>query len=111
MKKIGEKEFKKITEQNPNVKVINVLSEDDFEEGHIPNSINIPVESEDFLDQVKNEVRNKNDMIIVYCANNACTASTQAAQILEENGYTKVLDFKGGMEEWKQAGNQVTAGV
>ena len=111
MKNIKADECKKMCQENPNCKCINVLPEEDFEKEHIPNSINIPVEEEDFLDQIKNQNINKNDQIIVYCASNECPASTEAAKKLEKAGYKNVCDFKGGMQEWREAGNPVTAGV
>jgi len=111
MKKINEKELKKILQENPNVKLLNVLPEDEFEKEHIPNSINIPVENENFLDEVKQQINNKNDLVIVYCASNECPASTEAAKKLEENGYKNVYDFKGGLQEWQETGNKVIAGV
>jgi rhodanese-related sulfurtransferase len=111
MKKITEKDVKKLKKENPKVLVINVLSEDAYEREHLPDSINIPVENENFLELVRKKVKKTDTPIIVHCSSFECTASTHAATLLEENGYTNVLDFKGGMEEWRSAGNQVTVGV
>jgi rhodanese-related sulfurtransferase len=110
MKKINEKELKKILEENPDVMLINVLPEDSFEQEHIPKSINIPLEN-GFLNEVESQVADKDELVIVYCASTQCSASTEAAKQLEEKGYQNVHDFKGGMQEWRQAGNQVAAGV
>ncbi len=109
MRFISEKELKDLVNGDPNITVINVLSSDAYEREHIPNSINIAVENENFLQEVKSQVKDKDDPIIVYCASYECPASTNAAKFLEESGYTNVLDFKGGMEEWRTAGNEVTA--
>jgi rhodanese-related sulfurtransferase len=111
MKQINEQELKQLLKEKPNLTLINVLPEKVFEQGHIPNSINIPVENENFSEEVGSWVQNKQDPIVVYCASTQCSASTMAAEILEKNGYREVLDFKGGMEEWGAAGNKITTEV
>lgn len=81
--------------------VINTLSKEAHEAKHIPGSINVPT---DDMDQVEMLVPNKDEQIVVYCANADCTASPAAAQTLEEMGYTNVLDFEDGYAGWRQAG-------
>jgi rhodanese-related sulfurtransferase len=81
--------------------VINTLGQDAHEAKHIPGSINVP---SDDIDRVKTLVPNKNEQIVVYCANADCDASPRAAQTLEEMGYTNVLDFENGYAGWRQAG-------
>jgi len=81
--------------------VINALPREAHEAKHIPGSINVPT---DDIDQVETLVPNKDEQIVVYCANADCTASPTAAQTLEEMGYTNVLDFEDGYAGWRQAG-------
>jgi rhodanese-related sulfurtransferase len=81
--------------------VINTLPKEAHEAKHIPGSINVPT---DDMDQVETLVPNKDEQIVVYCANADCTASPTAAQALEEMGYTNVLDFEDGYAGWRQAG-------
>jgi Rhodanese-related sulfurtransferase len=81
--------------------LINVLSRDAHEARHIPGSVNVPV---DDIDRVEDLVPNKDEPIVVYCANADCTASPAAAQTLEEMGYTNVTDFEDGYAGWRRAG-------
>lgn len=81
--------------------VINVLSRDAHIARHIPGSVNVPVDDLDLVEQI---VPNKDESIVVYCANADCDASPTAAQTLEEKGYTNVVDFEGGYAGWRQAG-------
>lgn len=46
----------------------------------------------------------KEDEIVVYCSDANCIASRALGQFLERNGYTHVLHFAGGLQEWEQAG-------
>lgn len=80
--------------------LVNVLSAEQFEDEHIPGSINIP------LDQLADEAEDrfdKDDEIIVYCASPSCQASPKAAKKLESLGFTNVADYEGGLTDWKDA--------
>ena len=46
----------------------------------------------------------KADEIVVYCSDETCIASRALCQLLERNGYTHVLHYVGGLQEWEQAG-------
>lgn len=97
--------------KNDDLLLINVLSKEDFREHHIPNSVNIPVEQDDFVEQVQGHSEGKNQEIVVYCANTSCDASPKAASKLEDAGFTNVYDFEGGIEEWEAAKQPVETGV
>jgi len=85
--------------------LVNVLPQDMFEAEHIPQSINIPVGHEALFEQSFA----KDKEIIVYCASPSCDASPKAAQALAERGFTQVMDYEGGMSDWKEAGNPVAS--
>lgn len=86
---------------NEKFKLVEVLSEDSFKEGHIPRAINIPVEK---LEGLAPKQLKKTDTIVVYCGSYQCNASTNAAAKLLKMGYKNVLDFKGGKKAWADAG-------
>jgi len=81
--------------------VINTLPQEVHVAKHIPGSINVPV---DDIERVETLVPNKDEPIVVYCANADCTASLKAAQALEERGYTNVIDFEDGYAGWRRGG-------
>ncbi|PSQ84507.1 MAG: rhodanese-like domain-containing protein [Bacteroidetes bacterium QH_2_63_10] len=85
--------------------VINTLPRDAHEAKHIPGSINVPT---DDIEEVERLVPNKDEPIVVYCANADCDASPTAARELEELGYTDVIDFEDGYAGWRQAGYSLT---
>jgi rhodanese-related sulfurtransferase len=82
--------------------LINALPREAHVAKHIPGSVNVPVGD---IDQVEALVPNKDEPVVVYCANADCDASLKAAQALEEKGYTNVIDFEGGYAGWRQAGH------
>jgi rhodanese-related sulfurtransferase len=82
-------------------KLVEVLPDESYREGHIPGAINMPLEKLETL--AKGNLK-KNDTIVVYCGDYTCEASTKAARKLLEMGYKNILDFKGGKREWIHAG-------
>ena len=81
--------------------LIEVLGEESYRKGHIPGAINIPV---DELREEATKKLKKTDTIVVYCASYTCHASTNAAKMLLDMGFKKVLDFKGSKKTWVDAG-------
>lgn len=85
--------------------LVNVLGRDAFEAQHIPNSINIPL---DQLGEFENRF-GKDKEIIVYCDSFDCDASPKAAGSLIDRGFANVIDYEGGMSDWKDGGNFVAS--
>jgi rhodanese-related sulfurtransferase len=84
--------------------VVDVLSPDDYNTGHIPGAISLPV-------KMINELSAKSKIppgsaVIVYCLDSHCPYSREAAQKLSGYGY-KVLAYKGGLDEWQQKGQKL----
>ena len=73
--------------------MLDVRSSQEYIEGHIRGSINIPVY--DIEKQAKNKL-NKDSIIIVYCS--AGIRSKRAIQILEKLGYENLYNVEGGIE-------------
>ena len=95
-------EYKKITsDEAKNIMltekpiVVDVRSLEEYNEGHIPNAISVPLETIENEAEVK--LKNKNDLILVYCRSGR--RSREAALRLIEKGYTNVIDF-GGIQDW-----------
>ena len=88
-------------ENNEDFKLVEVLKEQSYKEGHIPGAINIPVDN--LKDEAPKQLK-KTDKIIVYCASYQCHASTNAAKTLLARGYNDTVDFKGGKKTWVDAG-------
>jgi rhodanese-related sulfurtransferase len=70
-------------------KIVDVREPYEFEEGHVPGAINIPLSS--LLDYVP-EFRESGVAVVVYCQNGSRGA--QATLLLQTNGFTAV--YNGG---------------
>ena len=104
MKKIIFITLEKLLEMianNEEFTLVEVLSEESYNQGHIPGAINIPL---DEIGSLADKYLKKNNTIVVYCSSYSCHASTKAAKVLLELGYENVLDFKAGKRGWKHSG-------
>lgn len=101
MKTITRDELKRMNDmEHRDFVLINVLPKDAFNEQHIRTSINIPVESDDFIKKVELVAGDKERDIIVYCASTDCDASPKAAKKLEKAGFSNIYDYEGGTKDW-----------
>lgn len=91
---------KRMGSEHPPV-LINTLPRKAHEARHVPGSVNVPT---DDIERVETLVPNRDEPIVVYCANADCEASPTAAQKLDEMGYTSVVDFEDGYAGWRRAG-------
>jgi len=102
MEKINYTELKNLKDRGENIALINVLLPEDFKKGNIPGSVNIPGNSPDFESRVEKLIGGKDKPVIVYCASFECPASKNAAEKLEQAGFTKVKCYEGGTKEWQE---------
>ena len=81
------------------VALLDVRPEDEYEAGHLPEAINIPLDRlESWLDRLPEEKE-----IVAYCRGPYCVMSHEAVQRLRKLGY-RVRRFEEGVPEWKAAG-------
>ncbi len=110
MRVVEVREVQDLLDKRSNSTIINVLPSSLYEEGHIPDTINIPLENSDFVQQAKKLAFDLNAPIVVYCSGPQCNASVEAAKLLEKEGFSNVIHFKGGMEEWQNANKTIAIG-
>jgi len=98
---VSKEQLLEMMENKENFKLVEVLSEKSFSEGHLPSAINIPAEQiEGKADAL---LPDKSQAVVVYCSSFTCSASTGAARKLQEMGYKNIFDYKGGKGDWQAA--------
>lgn len=90
-KQVSMEEGLELMKEDSGYILLDVRRTDEFEEGHIPGSINIPNES--IGTEEIAELPDKNQTIYVYCRSG--NRSKQASQKLVDLGYTNVIEFGG----------------
>ncbi len=81
--------------------ILDVRTQEEYNESHINGSTLIPVQELDT--RFKELPRDKK--ILVYCRTGSRSAT--ASEILVNNGFTQVYNMQGGITEWKNAGYEV----
>jgi len=101
IKKITRDELQRMIDSGQKFKLVDVLEESHYDKEHIKGAISIP------LNELKNKapkLLRKDETIVVYCASFDCQASTKGAEVLLSLGYKDVLDYKGGIQDYKEGG-------
>ena len=84
--------------ENESTLVVDVRTADEFNSFRIKNSINIDYYSKNFLDSISSYKEKKN--IILYCRSGR--RSYYAAKLMQEKGFNKIYNLKGGILEVKK---------
>ncbi len=87
--------------------LVEALSQKHYVSSHLPGAINLPYE---FVDEAEKVLPDKDTEVVVYCMNPECTASAEEARELEEAGYSRVLHYAAGKQDWIRAGLPVEGG-
>lgn len=92
---ISAQEAKEIMDSETGYVILDVRTEEEFAEGHIPGAILIPdYEIETKAEQI---LTDKNQLILVYCRSGR--RSKIASEALVSLGYTNIREF-GGIIDW-----------
>ena len=76
--------------QTENAVLLDVRTPQEYREGHIPGSKNVPLQT---IDNVTSIAENKDTALFVYCYSGA--RSRQATALLQQMGYTNVQNIGG----------------
>lgn len=94
-------QLNQLIETKANITIVNVLSQEAYDDCHIPGSISIPLSE---LEEHAKKKLNPNKEIIVYCASYQCSASKNAFNVLKKLGFINVRTYEGGIKEWRELG-------
>jgi rhodanese-related sulfurtransferase len=108
VKQITREELLDLIKSGKSFKLVDVLSRESYENEHIKGAISIPL---DEIGKRSRELLKKDELIVVYCASFDCQASTSCAEKLLTLGYKNVLDYKGGLRDYKEASLPLEKGL
>lgn len=92
---ITAEEAKQVIDSEENYIILDVRTDEEYEEGHIPEALLIPdYEIEDKAEEI---LPDKGQTILVYCRSG--NRSKSASEQLVKLGYTDVREF-GGINDW-----------
>ena len=87
--------------ENKKALIIDARYKSRYDEEHIPNSINLPIEEiYEYDDTIKSLPKNK--WLICYCDDPECDLAKLLAFELMNFNFNKILYYKGGLQDWKE---------
>ena len=92
---ITAEEAKKLMDSESGYVILDVRTEQEYAQGHIPGAILIP--DYEISEKAESVLTDKDQLILVYCRSGR--RSKNAAAQLEEMGYTRIREF-GGILDW-----------
>ena len=92
---ITAEEAKEIIDSEEGYIILDVRTQEEYDEGHIPGAI--VISHEEIAEKAEGVLTDKNQLILVYCRSGR--RSKIAAEALVELGYTNIKEF-GGIIDW-----------
>ena len=86
-----------------NVVIVDVRTAAEFQEGHVPNAINIPLSK--IIDNPAILTSSKEKPIVLYCRSGY--RAGKAAEALQKDGHQNLRHLDGDMQGWLKAGLSV----
>ncbi len=87
--------------------LIDVNGTESWQNGHVPGAIDFFTNKEKLAKLLPKE---KNALVVAYCANPKCTAYQQAATAAQKLGYKNVKHMSAGIAGWVEAGQKTEKG-
>ena len=98
MKELSQDEWKEQVEKDDKAVILDVRTEQEVEEGYIPNAKNIDIyKGQGFVDEVEKLDKSKN--YYIYCRSGQ--RSAQACTLLDQMGFNNTYNLLGGFMEWE----------
>ncbi len=97
----GPVELGKWIKDKEDIVIVDVRAKEDYEKGHIPGAISLPMGS-----WATPEGLAKDKINVVYCYTQTCHLAASAALEFSAQGYCCV-ELEGGFEGWKNGGLQI----
>ena len=99
---VGVEEFDKLR-ADKNAVVLDVRTEKEFKDGHIPGAMNLDVNAPDFTKKLA--ALDKDKTYLVHCA--AGRRSLKACGVMDQSEFKKLVNLEDGFTSWTRAGKPV----
>jgi len=83
--------------------LIDVRTPGEYKSGHIEGAVNIHIYDNDFEQRI--DTLDKNKPVYVYCKVGG--RSSEAVEIMQAKGFKHIVELKGGIDAWNEAGKPV----
>ena len=96
---ISVDEFDKKLSEKKDAQLVDVRTQEEYQEGHLKDALNYNINGSDFDSQLSK--LDKSKPVMVYCLGGG--RSAEAASIMQEKGFIEVYNMQGGIMKWNAA--------
>lgn len=89
--------------QSQGIEIIDIRTNGEYQDGHIPGVPNIDFMSSDFDGLISK--KDKEKPLIIHCASGG--RSKRASEKLLALGFSKIYDYSDGFSDWKKRGEMI----
>lgn len=100
---INTKDLKNLIETKATIIILDARSKEWDDGRRIPGATSLVFDASPSL--YEQAIPNKNTLIAVYCGGPQCPAGPKLAENLVTAGYTNVVEYSGGIQEWADINN------
>jgi rhodanese-related sulfurtransferase len=90
-------------DQQKGTVVVDARSPEEYSLGHIPGSLNIPMDGFETAFSKDQASLRKASLVVVYCGGGSCNTSHEVAGLLQKEGVKKLAIFTDGLPGWMRA--------
>lgn len=98
LKKLNAQEFSEKMKTLPTAPIIDVRTPQEFNNGHLPNAVNMDWNGNDFANQIAQ--LDKNSPVLIYC--HSGSRSSSAVNRMIKEGFTEIYELSGGITAWNR---------
>jgi rhodanese-related sulfurtransferase len=99
IKNVTLSQFVTLLRSEMQFKLIDVTSEDHYQEHHIPGAVSMPSA---YIERLAPVCLEKNELLVVYGEDIYDETAQSAAERLQSLGFTQIILFPGGLEDYRR---------
>lgn len=103
MKDITTVELKELIDKGEDFVLLDCRSRQRYNTEHLPGAINLPVDTIT-KEEVSKILPDKSTLLVTSCGGITCSTSIKCYEKLKSLSYTNVVEYYGGLAEWKAHG-------
>lgn len=105
--KLTTEDVKKLLDSK-NAVVVDARMQRDFQSGHLPGAISLPVNASDAeREQIMSDLP-CSKQVVIYCQSSGCGYAQEVADVLSDYGYDRISLYPGGWLEWEKNLNNLS---
>ena len=101
LERVDEMSFISFMQENSDIQIVDVRTPEEFNDGYIPNAVNIDFKAADFKEKI--DQLDKFKPVLIYCHSGGRSGKT--LEMMKDMHFSTVLELEGGYSNYITPGN------